>query len=100
MLADILLLKAYSPTVQHRSEMLLRYPLGTEAAGSQVTVATVLARLGLDPLATARRLNCVGPADAVSHLAEAIALAQIDGAPCPDPRGLARDALSYAGRAV
>jgi len=100
MLTDLFLLRTHSPTVLHRSERLLRFTLGMEAAGTPITVATMLARQGLDPHAAAQRLNCLGPADAVHHLAAVIARAEIDGAPCPDPRGLAREALSFAGRAV
>lgn len=90
----------WSEAVEERAKRLLRYQIGTEAGGAVVTVQTMLARCGYDPVASARFLMCIPPLMAVRELTKTVTQFQIDGQPCPDPAAVARAALSHAGRAV
>lgn len=90
----------WSEAVEERAKRLLRYQVGTEGDGAPVTVQTMLARCGFDPVASARFLMVIPPLVAVCELTKTIAGFQIDGMPCPDPAETARAALSFAGRAV
>lgn len=93
-------MKGCSETVEERAQRLLYFELGTERTGSPVTVATMFARLGLDPIRVARHLMRLSPACAVDELALALGRFRIGGEACPAPHALARAALAHAGRAV
>lgn len=90
----------WSAAVEERAKRLLRYQLGTDGRGSPVTVRTMLARCGYDPVASARFLMTIPPLTAVRELTKTVAGFRIDGEPNPDPAATARAALSFAGRAV
>lgn len=89
----------WSEAVEERAKRLLAFPMGTED-GRSVTMADLLPRLQLDPIASARFLMIVPPLVAQHELIEMVAAFRIDGQPCPDPVAVALAALSYAGRAV
>lgn len=90
----------WSEAVELRAKRLLDYRLGTEEDGFPVTVATMFAQRGEDPVTAARLLMLIQPMAALRELSRVVAEFHIDGEPCPDAFGLARQALSYAGRAV
>ncbi|WP_448205799.1 hypothetical protein [Azospirillum sp. sgz302134] len=90
----------WSEAVEERARRLLGYQVGTEGHGAPVTVQSMLARCGYDPVASARFLMTIPPLMAVRELTKTVARFRIDGEPCPDPAALARAALSHAGRAV
>ncbi len=91
----------WSEAVEERAKRLLRYQVGTEGpAGVPVTVQTMFERCGYTPVSSARFLMCIPPLTAVRELTKTVARFEIDGKACPDPAGIAKAALSFAGRAV
>lgn len=96
----ILATAGWSEAVEVRSRRFLGFEAGVEARGAPVTMATVLARLERDPVASARHLMLLPPLSAVDAVTAMLSQTSIDGEPCPDPDGVARAALAHAGRVV
>jgi hypothetical protein len=90
----------WSEAVEERARRLLDFQMGERADGAPVRVGEQLTRHGFDPVASARHLMVLPPLVAVHELTRTMTRFEIDGQPCPDPGGMARAALSYAGRAV
>ncbi len=91
----------WSEAVEERAQRLLRYQVGTEGPdGVPVTVQTMFERCGFTPVASARFLMCIPPLTAMHELTKTVTRFRIDGEVCPDPAGMAKAALSFAGRAV
>lgn len=90
----------WSEAIDYRAEKFLLFQVGTNRVGQPVTVRTMLACRGLDPIASGRFLMLLPPLTAVSELSQTLRNFDIDGIPCPDPMAIARAALSHAGRVV
>lgn len=90
----------WSAAVEVRGERFLSFEVGTGPDGAPVTMRQLLERNGFDPIGKTRYLMTLPPLDAVEALTAIVARCRMDGIPCPDPLGLARASLSFAGRAV